>query len=144
MSKTEKNTAQETVDKQEDVVRDEVSKENTTGRAGEDLNADAGAKADEAAGQAAGDDTAEPLPPPDFSTFVLSLSSAVLMHLGEIANPSTGKPAPNHSMARHTIDLIDMLEAKTKGNLSESEEKLIRGVLYDLRMRYCTATEKQA
>lgn len=83
----------------------------------------------------------ETLPAMDFSTFILSLSSSVLMHLGEIKNPTTDENDENHAMARHTIDIISMLDEKTRGNLNGDEEKLIKGVLYDLRMRYCKATE---
>ena len=78
----------------------------------------------------------EMLPTVDFSTFILSLSHSVLVHLGETPNPETGNVDPHVAMARQTIDLIGMLEEKTKGNLSGAEERLIAQVLYDLRMRF--------
>ena len=71
-----------------------------------------------------------------FSNFVLSLMTQVLMHLGEIVNPVTQQPEPDLGLAKQTIDLIAMLEAKTRGNLTRDEEALISQVLYDLRMRY--------
>lgn len=76
------------------------------------------------------------LPHVDFSTFILSLSHSVLMHLGEAPHPETGQIERNLQLARQTIDLIAMLEEKTKGNLSGDEERLIGQILYDLRMRY--------
>ncbi|MBI5598305.1 MAG: DUF1844 domain-containing protein [Deltaproteobacteria bacterium] len=75
-------------------------------------------------------------PPADFSTFILSLSTAVLMHLGEIKNPVTDKIEKDRVVARHTIDIIDMLREKTGGNLTKDEAGLLEGLLYDLRMRY--------
>jgi len=78
----------------------------------------------------------ESLPSIDFATFVLSLSHSALMHLGEAPNPETGKLEKSLGMARQTIDLISMLEEKTKGNLTGDEERLLGQILYDLRMRY--------
>jgi hypothetical protein len=72
----------------------------------------------------------------DFATFILSLSHSVLMHLGEAPNPETGKVEQNLPLARQTIDLIGMLEEKTKGNLRGDEERLIGQILFDLRLRY--------
>jgi hypothetical protein len=76
------------------------------------------------------------LPHVDFSTFVLSLSHSALMHLGEAPHPETGKVEKNLILARQTIDLLAMLEEKTKGNLAGDEERLIGQILFDLRMRY--------
>ena len=78
----------------------------------------------------------EALPHIDFSTFVLSLSHSALMHLGDAPHPETGKVETNLSLARQTIDLIAMLEEKTKGNLTGDEERLITQILFDLRMRF--------
>lgn len=75
-------------------------------------------------------------PPADFSTFVISLSTAALLHLGEIPDPQTQTISRNIGLARHTIDMIDMLKQKTTGNLTEAEARLIDNILYDLRMRY--------
>lgn len=87
---------------------------------------------------------AENTPPSglDFTTFVLSLSTAALQHLG--VGPGEGgegeaKPEPNLVMAQQTIDILALLQSKTKGNLTKSEEKLLGNVLYDLRMRYVDA-----
>ncbi|MFW6066784.1 MAG: DUF1844 domain-containing protein [Myxococcota bacterium] len=85
----------------------------------------------------------EAYPPLDFNTFVLSLSTSALMNMGEVPDPNTGETEHNLALARQTIDLIALLEDKTKGNLSGEEERLISQVLYDLRMRYLAAFEKQ-
>jgi Domain of unknown function (DUF1844) len=76
------------------------------------------------------------LPHVDFSTFILSLSHSALMHLGEAPSPETGKLEQDLALARQTIDLIGMLEEKTRGNLAGDEERLIGQILYDLRIRY--------
>jgi hypothetical protein len=84
--------------------------------------------------------TAEPprsLPPADFATLVLSLGSSALMHLGEAGEG--GKAERNLPMAKHAIDLLTLLEEKTKGNLNAEEEHLIGGLLFDLRLRYVEA-----
>ncbi len=78
----------------------------------------------------------EALPKVDFSTFVLSLSHSALMDLGQAPHPETGSVATTLPMARQTIDLLAMLEEKTKGNLTGDEERLLTQILFDLRMRY--------
>ncbi len=80
-----------------------------------------------------------PLPQIDFNNFILSLSTSVLIQLGEIQDPFTQKSAKNLPLAKQTIDLIGMLKEKTKGNLSAEEEKVVDFILYDLRMRYVKA-----
>ena len=80
------------------------------------------------------------LPQIDFSTFVLSLNSSVLVQLGLIEDPATGQKSKNLPMAKQTIDLLSMLEEKTKGNLSEQEENILKNLLYELRMLYVKET----
>ena len=80
-------------------------------------------------------------PPVDFHTFVLSLGSSALLHLGEIENPNDGVSQKDLPLAKHTIDILVMLEEKTKGNLSTAEERLMESLLYDLRLRYVEATK---
>ncbi len=82
------------------------------------------------------------MPGVTFSTFIASLSSSALVHLGEIAEPSTGEKQANVQIAKHTIDIIGLLQEKTKGNLTNDETKLIQNVLTDLRMRYLSALKK--
>ncbi len=79
---------------------------------------------------------AEALPAVDFSTFVLSLSHSALVHLGVAPNPAGGERVVNLPMARQTIDLLGLLEEKTKGNLTGEEERILEQVVIDLKMRY--------
>ena len=81
------------------------------------------------------------LPEVNFATFIFSLSSSAFLHFGEIPEPSSGTKKKNLPMAKHTIDILGMLEEKTKGNLSPDEEQLLKNILYDLRMRYVKETQ---
>lgn len=81
----------------------------------------------------AGDGTS--LPAIDFSTFVMSLSHSVLVHLGD-APDHEGKPSPHLELARQTIDLLALLQEKTRNNLTGPEEHLLEQALTDLRLRY--------
>ena len=84
------------------------------------------------------------MPSLDFTTFIASLSHSALMHLGE-APPLEGHPAEtNLPLARQTIDLLGLLEDKTKGNLTGAEERLLGQVLYDLRMRFVEVSKAGA
>jgi hypothetical protein len=84
-----------------------------------------------------------PLPEINFSTFVISLSTQALMHLGEIENPLTGKVEPDVVVAKQMIDIIGMLREKTRGNLNAGEDRLIEDILFDLRMKYVEAVKKR-
>jgi len=84
-----------------------------------------------------------PLPDIDFSTFIFSLSSSAMLHLGLMENPYTKTIDKNISLAKQTIDIISMLKDKTKGNLSEEEENLITHLLTELRLKYVTEVKKQ-
>jgi hypothetical protein len=81
-------------------------------------------------------DSLSPLPKVDLTTFVLSLSSSALVHLGEVPEPESGRISTDLSLARHTIDVLAMLEEKTKGNLSNDECRLFKDILFELRMKY--------
>ncbi len=76
------------------------------------------------------------LPPVDFSAFIFGLGQMALMHLGELPEPQSGERRPDFEQARHTIDILDLLERKTRGNLTEEEEGLLRHLLSDLKLRY--------
>lgn len=80
------------------------------------------------------------MPPVDFGMFITSLGMQALMALGEIENPGTGKKEKELSQAKYLIDLIEMLQKKTKGNLNEAETKIIDQLLYELRMKYISLT----
>jgi hypothetical protein len=77
-----------------------------------------------------------PLPEINFSTFVVSLNASALLHLGAIEDPTTGQSNKNLSMAKQTIDILNLLEEKTVGNLSTEETNLLKNILYDLRIIY--------
>jgi hypothetical protein len=83
-----------------------------------------------------------PLPEIDFATFILSLGTSVLYHLGEVPGPEGQPAAPNFPLAKQTIDILALLRDKTKGNLGPDEAQLLDSLLYDLRMKYVTATRK--
>jgi hypothetical protein len=82
-----------------------------------------------------------PLPEVNFTSLIFSLSSTTLFHLGEIADPNTGKKNKDLPLAKHSIDTIAMLKEKTEGNLSDDEQKFTDTVLADLRWRYVMATK---
>jgi hypothetical protein len=90
--------------------------------------------------------SAEPmpeLPEVSFSSFVLSLSTSALVHLGEVPDPVTQKMDKHLPLAKQTIDLLGMLMEKTKGNLSGDEEKMMEHLLADLRWRYVREAKKE-
>jgi hypothetical protein len=77
----------------------------------------------------------------DFSSFVFSLSTSALLHLGEVPDPITQKIEKNLRLAKQTIDILGMLKEKTRGNLTADEEKLIDNLLADLRWRFIRETK---
>ncbi len=76
------------------------------------------------------------MPAIDFSTFLLSFAHSALVHLGDAPNPGDGERSIELPLARQTIDLLSLLQEKTKGNLTGEEERIIDQVLFDLRMRF--------
>ena len=76
------------------------------------------------------------LPKIDFSTFVLSINSSALVQLGLLEDPASGQSTKNLPLAKQTIDLLAMLEEKTKGNLTTDEDNILKNILYELRMLY--------
>lgn len=80
-----------------------------------------------------------------FQGLVISLAAATMQHLGKTLSPVTNKIEKNLPAAQSTIDMLDMLEAKTKGNLAENEAKLLKSVLAELKLNYVeTLNEKPA
>jgi hypothetical protein len=77
-----------------------------------------------------------PLPEINFPTFIFSLNSSALLNLGAIEDPGTGQKTKNLPLARQTIDILGMLEEKTKGNLTDDEAAMLKNILYELRMLY--------
>ena len=76
------------------------------------------------------------IPEASFSLFISSLVTQALISLGEVKNPFSEKSEKNLDQAKFTIDTLDIIKEKTKGNLAEDEAKLLDTALYDLRMRY--------
>jgi hypothetical protein len=76
------------------------------------------------------------MPEVTFMAFVMSLNTSALFHLGEIADPATGKKLIDLSLARHAIDTLALLEKKTEGNLDSDELKMLKNILYDVKLRF--------
>jgi hypothetical protein len=79
---------------------------------------------------------ASPLREIDFSSFIFSLSTSALLHLGEVPDPETQKRQKDLPLAKQTIDILGMLWEKTKGNLTPEESNMLETILADLRWRY--------
>ena len=81
------------------------------------------------------------LPEINFATFIFSLNTSALMHLGVLEDPVSGKKVKNLAMGKQTIDILSMMEKKTKGNLSKEEESMLKNILYDLKIIYVKEKE---
>ena len=82
----------------------------------------------------------------DFTALVLSLGSSAIVHLGEAPDPTTGqkREQPDLSMAQQSIDLLAMLQEKTRGNLTANEASLLDNMLFDLRMLFVQVSKGQS
>jgi len=81
------------------------------------------------------------IPPASFATLVQSLLTQALYYLGDFAGRGA-EPVVNLDMAKHQIDILSVLEEKTRGNLTEDEKKLLDTVLYESRMRYVSVASQ--
>ena len=81
------------------------------------------------------------LPALNFATFIFSLNSSALVQLGMIEDPMTGEESKNLPLAKQTIDILSMLEEKTRGNLDVDEAGMLKNILYDLRIQYVKEKE---
>lgn len=77
------------------------------------------------------------LPPVTFSSFIVSLASSAMSSLGQGSSREV-----DLAMARHSIDILRVLEQKTKGNLDDEEKKLLESLLYDVQVRYVDAEKR--
>jgi hypothetical protein len=76
-----------------------------------------------------------------FTAFVLSLASTAAIHFGDLPDPATGQISPlNLEGAAQMIEILAMLDQKTRGNLTAEERQVLEQVLYELRMRFVDAT----
>jgi hypothetical protein len=82
------------------------------------------------------------MPEVTISALIMSLSTSVLYHLGEITDPKTGKKEVDFDIAKHGIDTLALLQQKTKGNLDKDEEEMLKSILYDVKMRFVKAVKK--
>lgn len=81
-------------------------------------------------------------PPITFSGFVLSLATTAAMHFGDLSEMETAKPPePDLPAAAQMIDILALLEEKTRGNLTPDERDLLEQVLYELRLRFVEAQQ---
>ena len=82
-------------------------------------------------------------PAVSFAHFILSLGTTAAIHFGDLPDPATGEPGEtNLAAASQMIDLIAMLQEKTRGNLEPAESKLLEDLLYDLRLRFVQAQQQ--
>jgi uncharacterized protein DUF1844 len=82
-------------------------------------------------------------PSVSFAHFILSLGTTAAVHFGDLPDPSTGEVGEtNLQAAAQMIELIAMLQEKTRGNLEPAESKLLEDLLYDLRMRFVQAQQQ--
>lgn len=82
-------------------------------------------------------------PSVSFAHFILSLGTTAAVHFGDLPDPSTGEVGEtNLQAASQMIELIAMLQEKTRGNLEPAESKLLEDLLYDLRMRFVQAQQQ--
>ncbi len=88
-------------------------------------------------------DSNEPYHKPTFSIFISSLSMQAMIALGSLENPVTKKTESNTAQARFLIDTLEIIKEKTKGNLVDDEEKLLEESLFNLRLMYVKAKEKE-
>ncbi len=79
----------------------------------------------------------------NFGTFIFSFARSAFFHLGEEPDPATGEKTVSLPLAKEIIDILAMLEEKTKGNLTQEEDQLLKSLLYALRMKYVEAAAKK-
>lgn len=77
-----------------------------------------------------------------FVQLIFSLKTSAIMQLGKIANPLTGKIERNLNEAKYTIDMLNMIKEKTKGNLTSDEQKIIDDAVFELQMNYIDEVKK--
>lgn len=79
-----------------------------------------------------------------FFQLIISLHAGTMQQMGKVANLATGKIERNMLGAKNSIDLLEMLQRKMKGNLSEGEQKMLESTLFELRMNYVDEVKKDA
>ena len=125
---SEENTETEAGQENKDAQAAEVADTDQTEQAG-------ATDSDQVSEEATSDENFQ-LPEINFPTFIFSLNSSALVHLGVIEDPAAQQKVKNLPMAKQTIDILGMLEEKTKGNLLDDEANMLKTMLYELRMLY--------
>ncbi len=118
-----------------------VFKDNRSSQLSEDEAQDHDSQAETQQGQPSQEQAQQPFKI-DFSTFIMSLTSSAFYHLGDIANPETGKTETNLPAVQQTIDMLIMLREKTQNNLNAEETKLLEQLVYELQMKFVAKTKK--
>ena len=83
------------------------------------------------------------LPEMNFASFLISLNTSALIHLGLLPDPVNKKVEPNMELAKQVIDLLGILKEKTKGNLNQEEQDLLDNLLYDLRLKFVELCKRE-
>jgi len=84
------------------------------------------------------------MPEVTFVSFILSLNTTALFHMGELAHPESGQKVVDLELAKHTIDTLSLLAEKTRGNLDSRENELLTRILYELKMHFIKAKQASA
>jgi len=85
----------------------------------------------------------ESIPKIDFPTLIMSFASASMISMGLVPDPVTGEIQKNLLIAQQNIDVISLLREKTRGNVTQDEERLMEQILYELRMHYIEALKEK-
>lgn len=85
-----------------------------------------------------------PLPEASFGSFIATLQLQTLVALGEVPNPATQKADRDLQQAKYLIDILGIMQDKTKGNLSDDEKRALDAILYDVRMRFVNASSGES
>ena len=118
-----------------------VFKDSRSSQLSEDEAQDQDAKAESSKSEPTQKEPQEPFKI-DFSTFIMSLTSSAFYHLGDIADPETGKTETNLPAVQQTIDMLIMLREKTQNNLTQEETKLLEQLIYELQMKFVAKSKK--
>ncbi|MCC6239425.1 MAG: DUF1844 domain-containing protein [Phycisphaerales bacterium] len=121
--------------------KEEAAPRDVAGRIGPAGSGAATSSSPRAAGSSAQSGQGREMPPASFATLVQSILTQVMFYLGELSARGS-QPAVNLDMAKHNVDILGVLEAKTKGNLDNDEQKLLDAALYEARMRYVNVAEQ--
>ncbi|QQG64379.1 DUF1844 domain-containing protein [Desulfobulbus oligotrophicus] len=76
------------------------------------------------------------MPKVTFASFILSLNTSALFHMGELEHPETRERVVDRELAKHSIDTLALIADKTRGNLEPDENELLTRILYELKMRF--------